>query len=62
MTEKLTYTEDDGGGGRALVDLDHGEDLRHLAIAGPGIEKARGCQQDPVNTWSRDISVTFRDT
>ena len=46
----VAYTEDDGGGGRTLVDLDHGEDLRHLSIAGSGIEQARGGQQYPVNT------------
>ena len=39
--KKLAYTEDDGRGGRALVDLDHGEDLRHLTIAGSGIKQAR---------------------
>ena len=45
-----TYTEDDGGGRGGAVDLDHGEDFRHLTIARPGIEETRGGQQDPVHT------------
>ena len=51
LTEKMVaYTEDNGRGRRALVYLNHGEDLWHLTIAGPGIKQARRGQQDPVNT------------
>lgn len=45
-----TYTEDDGRGRGGPGDLDHGEDLRHLTIAGPGVEQSRGGQEDPVHT------------
>lgn len=29
--------------------LDHGEDFRHLALAGAGIEEPRRGEQDPVD-------------
>ena len=44
----LTHTEDDGGGGRALVDLDHGEDLRHLALHRPRVENRDEVSRIPL--------------
>ena len=40
MDWKRTYHDQDGGRGGHLVDLDHGEDLRHLSLAGAGVEES----------------------
>ena len=54
MKRCWTYTEDDSWCWSVLIDLDHGENLRHLTIHGSGIEQTRGGEQDPINTWTRD--------
>ena len=50
VRKEITYAEDDGGCGGELGDLDHGENLGHLAVARARVEQPGGGQQDPVHT------------
>ena len=46
VRKEITYAEDDGGCGGELGDLDHGENLGHLALAGTGVKQPAGRQQN----------------
>ena len=50
IRKEITYAEDDGGCGGELGDLDHGEDLGHLAVARARVEQPGGGQKDPIHT------------
>ena len=50
IRKEITYAEDDGGCGGELGDLDHGEDLGHLAVTRARVEQPGGGQQDTVHT------------
>ena len=45
----MTYHDEDGRRWSHLLDLDHGQDLGHLSLAGAGVEKAAGGEEDPVD-------------
>ena len=45
-----SYAEDDGRSRGVFVDLNHGEDLRHLSIASTSIEQSGGCEEDAIDS------------
>ena len=45
-----TYRDDYSRCWSHLIDLYHGENLRHLPLTSPCIEQSGGCQEDPVNS------------
>ena len=52
ISERGDRHDEDPGGGRHLVHLDLGEDLRHLALHSPRVKQPGRGQQDPVNPCS----------